>query len=125
MNACTIAPKLNSNCSASASQSLKSLICLPLIDLKKADCNYFKLITLIAAINLCGCATQCLTHLSSRDNTNYPSDMSKTQDMLEYIYFFFSFRELDLKRPIYQKTACYGHFGREEFTWEIPKKLVY
>uniref|UniRef100_A0A452HKB1 S-adenosylmethionine synthase n=1 Tax=Gopherus agassizii TaxID=38772 RepID=A0A452HKB1_9SAUR len=34
-------------------------------------------------------------------------------------------RELDLKRPIYQQTACYVHFGREEFTWEIPKKLVY
>jgi S-adenosylmethionine synthetase len=29
-------------------------------------------------------------------------------------------RELDLKRPIYAKTAAYGHFGRElaEFTWE-------
>ena len=28
--------------------------------------------------------------------------------------------ELDLRRPIYQKTAAYGHFGRElpEFTWE-------
>jgi|TARA_B110000240_G_C13497079_1_gene452128 S-adenosylmethionine synthetase len=27
---------------------------------------------------------------------------------------------LDLKRPIYQQTAAYGHFGREEkdFTWE-------
>ncbi len=27
---------------------------------------------------------------------------------------------LDLLRPIYQKTAAYGHFGREEpeFTWE-------
>ncbi|MCK5141686.1 MAG: methionine adenosyltransferase domain-containing protein, partial [Candidatus Heimdallarchaeota archaeon] len=27
---------------------------------------------------------------------------------------------LNLKRPIYQKTACYGHFGRElpDFTWE-------
>ena len=27
---------------------------------------------------------------------------------------------LDLRRPIYRKTACYGHFGREEkeFTWE-------
>ncbi|XP_043915606.1 S-adenosylmethionine synthase-like isoform X3 [Protopterus annectens] len=32
-------------------------------------------------------------------------------------------RDLDLKKPIYQKTACYGHFGREEFTWEHPKKL--
>lgn len=29
-------------------------------------------------------------------------------------------RELDLRRPIYAKTASYGHFGREleEFTWE-------
>ena len=27
---------------------------------------------------------------------------------------------LDLLRPIYKKTACYGHFGRmeKEFTWE-------
>ena len=27
---------------------------------------------------------------------------------------------LDLRRPIYEKTAAYGHFGRElpEFTWE-------
>ncbi|XP_034408215.1 S-adenosylmethionine synthase [Cyclopterus lumpus] len=34
-------------------------------------------------------------------------------------------RELNLKRPIYQQTASYGHFGRPEFTWEVPKKLVY
>ncbi|MER3522845.1 MAG: methionine adenosyltransferase [Ignavibacteria bacterium] len=29
-------------------------------------------------------------------------------------------RRLDLKRPIYRKTAAYGHFGRneKEFTWE-------
>ncbi len=29
-------------------------------------------------------------------------------------------RDLDLKRPIYRKTAAYGHFGRpnKEFTWE-------
>ena len=29
-------------------------------------------------------------------------------------------RDLDLKRPIFQKTAAYGHFGREDddFTWE-------
>jgi S-adenosylmethionine synthetase len=29
-------------------------------------------------------------------------------------------RDLDLKRPIYRKTAAYGHFGREDkdFTWE-------
>ncbi|HEU5405150.1 MAG TPA: methionine adenosyltransferase [Gaiellaceae bacterium] len=27
-------------------------------------------------------------------------------------------RDLDLRRPIYAKTAAYGHFGREGFTWE-------
>lgn len=32
-------------------------------------------------------------------------------------------KELDLFRPINQKTACYGHFGRPEFTWEVPKPL--
>ncbi|KAI1887064.1 hypothetical protein AGOR_G00202270 [Albula goreensis] len=34
-------------------------------------------------------------------------------------------RDLDLKRPIYQKTACYGHFGRKEFPWEVAKNLNY
>ena len=31
---------------------------------------------------------------------------------------------LDLRRPIYQKTAAYGHFGRElpEFTWEATDR---
>lgn len=30
-------------------------------------------------------------------------------------------KNLDLKRPIYKKTASFGHFGRndiETFTWE-------
>ncbi len=27
-------------------------------------------------------------------------------------------KTLDLKKPIYSKTASYGHFGRDEFTWE-------
>ena len=25
---------------------------------------------------------------------------------------------LNLRRPIYEKAAAYGHFGREEFPWE-------
>jgi S-adenosylmethionine synthetase len=31
---------------------------------------------------------------------------------------------LDLLRPIYQKTAAYGHFGRDEpeFSWERTDK---
>ena len=33
-------------------------------------------------------------------------------------------KDLDLRKPIYQKTASYGHFGRSEFTWEQPKDLT-
>lgn len=32
-------------------------------------------------------------------------------------------RELGLLRPIYKQTACFGHFGREEFPWECVKTL--
>jgi S-adenosylmethionine synthetase len=35
-------------------------------------------------------------------------------------------RDLRLHRPIYQKTAAYGHFGREDhdFTWERTDKAA-
>jgi S-adenosylmethionine synthetase len=34
--------------------------------------------------------------------------------------------DLDLRRPIYQGTAAYGHFGRdeEEFTWECTDRAA-
>jgi S-adenosylmethionine synthetase len=34
-------------------------------------------------------------------------------------------RDLDLRRPIYRKTAAYGHFGRQEkeFTWEATTRV--
>jgi S-adenosylmethionine synthetase len=34
-------------------------------------------------------------------------------------------RDLDLRRPIYQRTAAYGHFGRSDqgFTWEQTPRL--
>jgi S-adenosylmethionine synthetase len=33
---------------------------------------------------------------------------------------------LDLLRPIYQKTAAYGHFGRDEpeFSWEATDRAM-
>jgi len=36
-------------------------------------------------------------------------------------------RDLKLKRPIYEKTAYFGHFGRNDpdFTWEHPKPLKF
>lgn len=52
------------------------------------------------------------------------------QRMEELVKEFFSFKPaemircLDLLRPIYKKTACYGHFGRNDpdFTWERTDK---
>jgi len=32
-------------------------------------------------------------------------------------------KTLDLLRPIYQETSCYGHFGRDTFTWEKTDKV--
>lgn len=32
-------------------------------------------------------------------------------------------KDLDLLRPIYSQTATYGHFGREEFSWEKTNKV--
>jgi S-adenosylmethionine synthetase len=32
-------------------------------------------------------------------------------------------KHLDLKRPIFQNTAAYGHFGRNEFTWEALDRV--
>jgi len=51
-------------------------------------------------------------------------------DIHKIVHNNFNFRpgniikELDLKRPIYQKTAAFGHFGRmdPDFKWEYPKK---
>ncbi len=44
--------------------------------------------------------------------------------LLEVVVDVFDFRpaaiiqDLDLRRPIYQETAAYGHFGRKGFSWE-------
>ena len=34
-------------------------------------------------------------------------------------------RDLELRRPIYKKTAAHGHFGRseKEFTWEATPRV--
>ena len=52
------------------------------------------------------------------------------EKIVEQIKKHFSFKpadiikNLDLRRPIYRKTACYGHFGRSDpdFTWEKTDK---
>ena len=40
-----------------------------------------------------------------------------------YICLLF-YRDLDLKRPIYQEACVYGHF-KPGFSWEVPKELAY
>jgi len=32
-------------------------------------------------------------------------------------------KALNLKKPIFQQTSTYGHFGRDIFPWEQPKQL--
>ena len=49
------------------------------------------------------------------------------KQIYDFVISHFDFRlgniisELDLLKPIYKQTACYGHFGREEFSWEKIK----
>ncbi|XP_046380734.2 S-adenosylmethionine synthase [Haliotis rufescens] len=62
---------------------------------------------------------------------SYGTSHKSEAELLEIVKNNFDLRpgkivkELDLRQPVYQKTACYGHFGRPEFTWEQPKKLKF
>ena len=61
----------------------------------------------------------------------YGTNKVPTSKITEAVKKIFDFRptvmiaKLDLKRPIFRKTAAYGHFGREEegFTWENLDKV--
>jgi len=60
---------------------------------------------------------------------SYGSSTKTEAELLEIVNKNFDLRpgmivkELNLKAPVYSKTSCYGHFGRDEFAWEKPKKL--
>lgn len=60
-------------------------------------------------------------------NTGVKTD----EELLDIINRNFNFEvrnileELDLYKPIYKQTACYGHFGRSEFSWEKIKDLKF
>jgi len=62
---------------------------------------------------------------------SYGTSTKSEQELLKIVQENFDLRpgkivkELDLKNPIYQKTSAYGHFGRDGFTWETPKKLAF
>jgi len=62
---------------------------------------------------------------------SYGTSTKSESELLQIVKDNFDLRpgkivqELNLKKPIYSRTSCYGHFGRDEFTWEQPKKLVF
>jgi S-adenosylmethionine synthetase len=66
------------------------------------------------------------------DTYGTAKDGRTDEEILEIIKKNFDLRpgmiikELQLKRPIYEKTAYHGHFGRNDpdFLWEVPKKLT-
>eukprot|EP00997_Jenningsia_sp_PLL12_P010565 NODE_785_length_1451_cov_258.720399_g648_i0.p1 GENE.NODE_785_length_1451_cov_258.720399_g648_i0~~NODE_785_length_1451_cov_258.720399_g648_i0.p1 ORF type:complete len:406 (+),score=130.74 NODE_785_length_1451_cov_258.720399_g648_i0:54-1271(+) len=63
---------------------------------------------------------------------SYGTGIYSDADLLKILNANFRLRPFDiitnlnLRRPIYQKTASYGHFGRDDpdFTWEKPKPLT-
>lgn len=61
--------------------------------------------------------------------TTYGTGVKPDSELLKIVNGNFDLRpgkivqELNLKQPLYQRTACYGHFGRDEFPWEKIKPL--
>lgn len=59
----------------------------------------------------------------------FSTQLIDIRDIYRYVFENFDFSvsnmidELDLRRPIYSKTSCYGHFEREEFSWENIKPI--
>jgi S-adenosylmethionine synthetase len=88
-----------------------------------------------------GLASKCLIQISYAIGVAHPTSVWVTtygtgkvadEKIAELIKKHFDLRPkgivqmLDLLRPIYQNTAAYGHFGREEpsFTWENTDKAA-
>lgn len=62
---------------------------------------------------------------------HYGTSQKSEKELLEIVTKNFDLRpgvivrDLNLKKPIYQDTAAYGHFGRGVFSWEVPKELKF
>ncbi len=87
-----------------------------------------------------GLATRCEIQVSysigvakptSVNVDTFGTNLVPEENIIEAVKKAFDFRpkaiidHLNLRRPIYQKTAAYGHFGREDpdFTWENLDKV--
>lgn len=59
----------------------------------------------------------------------FGTERTSIEEIYKFVAKNFDFRlsniikELDLLKPIYKETACYGHFGRDEFSWEKIKNI--
>ncbi|KAF8787845.1 S-adenosylmethionine synthase isoform type-2 like protein [Argiope bruennichi] len=86
-----------------------------------------------------GLCRRCLVQLSyaigiaeplSISIFSYGTSDKTTKELLQIVKDNFDLRpgkiikELKLQTPFYQKTCVYGHFGRQEFPWEVPKTLI-
>jgi S-adenosylmethionine synthetase len=88
-----------------------------------------------------GLATKCLVQVSYAIGVAQPTSVMVTtygtgkvsdEKIADLVRKHFDLRPkgivkmLDLLRPIYEKTAAYGHFGRDEpeFTWEFTDKAL-
>jgi len=62
---------------------------------------------------------------------DYGTGTKSSVELMEIVKANFDLRpgrivkDLKLKNPIFQQTSSYGHFGRDIFTWEQPKTLIY
>jgi S-adenosylmethionine synthetase len=60
---------------------------------------------------------------------SYGTGVVSDEQIADFVMQIFDLRpgaiikELDLLRPIYRSTAAYGHFGRNEFTWEQVNRV--
>jgi S-adenosylmethionine synthetase len=85
-----------------------------------------------------GLAKRCLVQLSYAIGVaeplsifvdTYNTGTKSNKELVEIIRNNFTLtphgiiKALDLKTPIYRKTAKYGHFGDSQYKWEQPKEL--
>jgi S-adenosylmethionine synthetase len=58
----------------------------------------------------------------------FGTERADPEQIVDLVWDAFDFRpaaiirQLDLRRPIYEETAAYGHFGRKEFSWEATDR---
>ncbi|TNM91911.1 hypothetical protein fugu_018923 [Takifugu bimaculatus] len=72
-----------------------------------------------------------IAHPLSVSIFHYGTSQKSEKELLDIVMKNFDLRpgiivrDLDLRKPIYQDTAAYGHFGRGVFSWEVPKELKF